>query len=105
MKTKKVSNLELLKTFGKNESIENLKASTVRVENSGLSKVFNNGMGLIEVAIKTDTLVIYNSLCLSKVEHTELSKINSAVFIEYGYPDYYNNNLRSFYTKSQKLTK
>lgn len=64
-----------------------------------LRRVFNRGNGILSFACIKDNVLVINECLLTKSER--LCIVDSLkipfVFVEYGYPYYYNNSLCSLY--------
>lgn len=68
-------------------------------ETEVIKKVWNNGNGLIQFILKTDSEVIVNELFVNKKEREMLKDIPNVKFVSLGYPDYYTKGLSSFIDK------
>jgi hypothetical protein len=70
-----------------------------------LDRVWNEGHGRLVVAEKNETQVFYNSMLLSFKEISEIKKQvtdKEILFVELGYPKYYQHGLISLYEKEGK---
>lgn len=109
--TKKVTATNFLVSFAKGDEWMDMymtpsKTSIIgrRVWNK-LERIWNDGMGRLVVAEKNDTQVFYNSYLLSTKEIKFIQEQvteKEVLFVELGYPKYYEHGLISLYKKEGK---
>jgi hypothetical protein len=104
--TKKTTAINFLLAFATGDTWKDMympsTKTSINQENGSLKRVFNDGRGCLVVAQKTEKIVYFNSILLSKKERLAITKEldkDTYLFVELGYPRYYEHNLISLHKK------